>query len=497
MVLLVLLPVAPCLTLPAASARAGGVGNGDLELTVTLNGRENSWRRPPAARVGGQVVKRYRLVNHGEADLYGVRVVDPQVPAGSVRCPAEPLVALGELECVARFRAVPGLRRGTVRAEGTVPSLGRRLTATARAGYDGIAGALGLSERVTVGASGRGAATVTYTVTNRGNRPLHAVRVLDTALGLRGGSVDCAGRPGTVPLLAPGASVPCTATVRRLPGTHRSAGVASGSDRVTTYSPGGSRVAAPTLVARSSAEFTVEGTRRAAAGAAGAGASRRGSAGNSVGESVGESVQGTGTAGTGTGTAAGSVPGAPGVSVPGAAGAPAAGAGAGTGPGAAPAVGARAGAGAAAPGAAGAGAGAVPGAAAPGAAGAGAAAPGAAGPAAGVPGAGALPPAAVPPGAVPPGAVPPAALDPVLPVGPPGAGDGTGTEARTDAGVGGIDSGVSPPVARRAAALDSEGFLGRLRRRGREAGELGVVTMLLLLLIPAAVAAALLGNRRS
>jgi hypothetical protein len=36
-----------------------------------------------------------------------------------------------------------------------------------------------------------------------------------------------------------------------------------------------------------------------------------------------------------------------------------------------------------------------------------------------------------------------------------------------------------------------------LRRRGREASEFGVVTMLLLLLIPAALAAALLGNRRS
>ncbi|MFE9737558.1 hypothetical protein [Streptomyces sp. NPDC006477] len=100
-----------------------------------------------------------------------------------------------------------------------------------------------------------------------------------------------------------------------------------------------------------------------------------------------------------------------------------------------------------------------------------------------------------PPGAAFAGVDPPAVLATVLPVGPPGTGDpattgGTGISAEAD-------SGVRPPVVRRAAALDSEGFLGRLRRRGREAGEFGVVTMLLLLLIPAALAAALLGNRRS
>ncbi|MFE5829924.1 MULTISPECIES: hypothetical protein [unclassified Streptomyces] len=55
---------------------------------------------------------------------------------------------------------------------------------------------------------------------------------------------------------------------------------------------------------------------------------------------------------------------------------------------------------------------------------------------------------------------------------------------------------VPPPGLRRADGLDDEGFLGRVRRRGREARELGVATMLLLILIPAAVAAALLGSRR-
>ncbi|WP_432127125.1 hypothetical protein [Streptomyces sp. bgisy082] len=56
--------------------------------------------------------------------------------------------------------------------------------------------------------------------------------------------------------------------------------------------------------------------------------------------------------------------------------------------------------------------------------------------------------------------------------------------------------GAVPPGLRRADGLDDEGFLGRVRRRGREARELGVATTLLLILIPAAVAAALLGSRR-
>ncbi len=478
MVLLVL----PCLALPATAARAGGVGDGALGVTVTVNGRGQTGLRPPALRAGGPVVKRYRLVNRGEAHLYGVKVVDPQVPSGSVRCPAGPLAALGELECVARFRAAPGAHRGTVRAEGAVPSLGRRLTATARTGYTGVAAGLTLTERVTFGAPGRGgagapgraapgapgrgAATLTYTVTNRGNRPLHAVRVEDTALGLRAGAVDCAGRPGTVPLLAPGASARCTATVRRAPGTHRSTGLASGSDRVTTYGTGGGRVRAPTLVARSSAVFTVAPPAVPVGGSASPGASVRNPAREPVRGSSGAAGEGGLGVGPGVGTGVGT-----GVGGPGAAGA-------------AGVAGAAAGAAALPEGVAGVGA-----------------------------GAGAAPP---------PAAAPPAAAPGVMPQGPPldppggeagvgvgvgvGPGAGVGAGVGIGVGVGGVDGLVTPPFppspppppsAHRAAALDSEGFLGRVRRRGREASELGVATTLLLLLIPAAVAAALLGNRRS
>ncbi|MFF5450656.1 hypothetical protein ACFY40_05320 [Streptomyces sp. NPDC012950] len=422
------------------SGWAGGVGDGNLRLTVTVNGRADSDVRPPEVRVGTWVVKRYRLLNVSEADLHRVRVLDPGAPAGSVRCPAV-LPAAEEAECTARFRAVAGRHVHPVRAEGDVPSPRTRLTATARAGYAGVAGALGLTEEVVVATPGTGgggaSATVTYTVTNRGNLPLHAVRVEDPGLALAPGAPDCGGGGGTVAVLAPDTSAFCRATVRLRPGTYRSTGRASGSDRATTLGAGGERVTAPVLTAGTSTVFVVR--EAPAAPAAGAGA--------------------VGASGAGA-----PVPEAPAAAAPGA-GAPASGA---------PGAGAPA---APAPGASGTGAAPAPG--APGAladtgtgAGTGAGTEAAGRPVApAAPGAGAAP-GAVPPGAVPPGAVPPSSVSP------------------------GAVPPAPPPGLRRAAGLDDEGFLGRVRRRGREAAEFGVATMLLLLLIPAAVAAALLGSRR-
>lgn len=476
--------MAVLLLLPGAGAWAGGVGDGGLRMTVTVNGRADSGTPAAAVRVGAQIVKRYRLVNRSEAHLYGVRVVDPGVPGGSVPCPRRPLAALGEMECVARFPALPGARLATARAEGDVPSLGLRMHATARSGYTGVAGGLALAERVSVGAGGAGragravgvapagTATVTYTVTNRGNRPVHAVRVEDPALRLGPGAVNC---DGTVALLAPGASARCTATVRRPPGTHRSTGLATGSDRVATYDAGGRLAPAPTLTARSSATFTIA-SPRAAAGGAGAGSGGAGGVGGAVG--VGGAAAGAvggGAAGVGGVVGAGGAGGAAGVAgaagsagVAGAAGASGAASAAGT-AGAASAAGA---------------------AGATGAAGAAGAAPGAPG----LPGT--APQAPAPPGGIPPGGIPPAAVPPA-----PSRAAGASTAPaparvappRAVPDVAGVSEAV--PRTTTSAARDDEGFLGRLRRRAREAHEFGVVAMLLLLLIPAAIAAALLGNR--
>ncbi|WP_189944759.1 DUF7507 domain-containing protein [Streptomyces roseolus] len=491
--------VLPCLVLPGGGAAwAGGAGSKGLRLSVVVNGREGG-AGPVPVRAGAEVVKRYRLVNRGGADLYDVWVRDPGLPPGAaVRCPRRTLVGLTSMECGARFRALPGTRTATVRAGGRIPSLGLAAAATARGGYDGVLGALVLGERVRVAApAAKGAATVTYTVANRGNRTLHDVRLADPGLGLGGRGVDC----GAGPLrLAPGASARCTATVRRPPGDHRSTGVATGTDRVATYAPDGRRLAAPLLTARADASFTVPTPAPPPAPAPTTSPAP-------VREAPSAGRGGSATAGT---------RGAPGAA--GAAGVPGA-------PGAADALGAAAAAPvppltgvlplgppgtdalpglgeAAAPGDAGTGEGA-------GAAGVGTGAAAGAGAGAGAGGGeGLVEPAPAAPGA------PEAAdaADAALTGGTGGTGGtgstggtgGTGSTGDTG-GTGGTGStgeastgGRTPPdAARRAATLDGEGFLGRLRRRGREADEMGVVVMLLLILVPAALAAALLGNRRT
>ncbi|MGW5420595.1 hypothetical protein [Streptomyces sp. NPDC003943] len=418
------------------NARAGGAGENVLAMTVTVD------TRPGAAgvdvRAGGVVVKRYRLVNRGEADLYGVGVGDRGVPGGRVSCPRRTLHALRSMICTARFRALPGRRIATARAGGEIPSLGRRVTATARSGYEGVAGALGLTEAVRVTG---GRAVVTYTVTNRGNRPVYGLRLSDPLLG----PVACATE------LAPGVSAGCTATVRRPPGTYRSAGLVSGSDRVTTVDEHGGRVPAPPLTARATAAFTIAAPppRRPHPQSARPSVpvpTRAGAAPGAppVSPSVPPSVLRTRPPGTGAapGTGVGAAPGAPGTL-------------------AAPAV---------------------PGAVSPAAAAAAAAAEAAA-EALGEAAAAAAAEALAAPGAVPPEAAPGGAV-------PPGA---AGRQPPADtAAVPRPPSAARPPVA-----AGEEGILPRLHRRARELPHLGMTVVLLLLLVPAAAAAALLGSRRS
>ncbi|MEV6330309.1 hypothetical protein [Streptomyces sp. NPDC051909] len=246
-----LLVLSLLLALCPQTASAGGAGANALGMSITVN------TVPAGAgvvvRTGGYVVKRYRLVNRGEADLYAVGVDDPGVPGGRASCPRRTLGALRSMVCTARFRARPGRHAGTARATGDIPSLGERARATARSGYEGVAGALALAEAVRVGQSGSvGTATVRYTVANRGNRPVHALRLTDPAFGAGPGGLVC-----TLPELAPGASAGCAATVRRGPGAYRSAGLAEGTDRITTLGEHGERLPPPPLTAHASATFRV------------------------------------------------------------------------------------------------------------------------------------------------------------------------------------------------------------------------------------------------
>ncbi|MFI9001409.1 hypothetical protein [Streptomyces sp. NPDC053541] len=457
----------PALLLPALllvvgprtvpTAHAGGAGADALALSVTVNtvpGTSGDVR----VRTGGTVVKRYRLVNRGEADLYGVTVRDPAVPGGRAHCPRTTLGPLRSLVCTARFPALPGRHAGTARATGDIPSLAQRATARARSGYEGVGGALTLAEAVRVGppAPGTGAgpgagrtATVRYTVGNRGNRPVHALRLTDPGFGAGPGGLVC-----TLPELAPGASADCTATVRRGPGTHRSAGLAGGTDRLTTVGERGERLPPPPLTARASAAFRVAAPPPPPPPPAASRPSR-------PPRPPGPSAPSTGAPGA---------PGAPGV--PGAPGAP----------GTAGATATRAAAVAAATAAA------VEAAVAEALRAAEAAAAAEAAEAAEAAALGGAAVGGLPPGAVPPGAAEaPGAAEPAAPP----------AEARVPAAEvpPGRPPAVRPPPAR-VAVPDDEGLLPRLQRRSRELPHLGVVLTLLLLLIPAAVAAALLGSRR-
>ncbi|MFE7412401.1 hypothetical protein, partial [Streptomyces laurentii] len=265
---------------PCLPAHAGGAGENALELTVTVDTVPGV--PGPTVRTGAAVVKKYRLVNGGEADLYGVAVADDQVPGGGIRCPARTLAALGSLVCTARFPARAGEHIGTVTAHGDVPSLGERLTATARAGYEGIGGALGLAETVRVTGN---EAVVSYTVTNRGDRTVYALRLTDAALGAAPGAMPC------VEALAPGVSAGCAATVRRDPGSYRSTGLVTGTDRITTLAEDGARVPAPLLTAEATATFRVPGGGTAPGTGTGGGAGAGGtSAGAGTGTTPGAGV---------------------------------------------------------------------------------------------------------------------------------------------------------------------------------------------------------------
>ncbi|MFF0751285.1 hypothetical protein [Streptomyces sp. NPDC004267] len=476
------------------TALAGGAGENALGMSVTVNTLRGA--AAVTVRTGGLVVKKYRLVNRGEADLYGVGVSDPGVPGGRVGCPRRTLGALRSMVCTARFRAVPGRHTATARATGSIPSLGSRVTATARSGYEGVAGALVLTEAVRVGpplGAGRAvalrSAAVTYTVTNPGNRTVYAVRLADPVLGAVAGSVAC------VAELAPGAVAGCSATVRRPPGTYRSAGLASGSDRVTTVDEHGDRVAAPLLTARAAAAFRLPApppppvrsrprpspapSTTAAGQPSGPPSARPGS---SVPARPGATAAAPGAA-AGAGAvqgAVGAAPGAPGVAAGPAAGAAAGAAGAG-------AAGAGAAAGAAGAGAAGAGAAAAPGEAAA------AAAAAAAAEALALPGG--VPPGAAAPGTAAAGAAPPGAAPATQPAGQAPA----NSAAQPPPGTAPANQQPQQPrrpTARTPVAAGQEGILPRLHRRARQLPHLGMTLMLLLLLIPAAVAAALLGSRR-
>ncbi|WP_189172677.1 hypothetical protein [Streptomyces lasiicapitis] len=242
---------------PAGPAVSDGAGRHGLELRVTVNSRAGLGALHPGIRVGDPVIKTYRLVNRGGADLYDVRVTDPGLPGVAIRCPGggdrvRMLRGLGSAHCTARTAARFGTWSGQVRASGHIPYLRADAVARSRSGYATVGGALRLSVAVAVNGQ---RATVTYHVRNTGNRPVYGIRVSD--LSLTGAGIDCGGGRAVVPLLHPGRSADCHAVVRREPGTYTSAGVAEGSDRIRTIGASGGTVPPPKLTARTSRRFVI------------------------------------------------------------------------------------------------------------------------------------------------------------------------------------------------------------------------------------------------
>ncbi|WAL99589.1 hypothetical protein [Streptomyces sp. Je 1-369] len=247
-----------CWSAAGPSAADGPTANG-LALEVTVNTRPGLGALNPGIRTGAAVVKSYRLINRGGADLHDVRVHDPAMPGAAIRCVGGldrvPMLAgLRSAYCTATTPARPGSWVGDVRAVGQQPYLRAMVQATARSGYAGVGAALGLTETARV--TGPDRAEVRYVVANHGNKPVHGVRVTDAALPAE--RIGCAGSAQPVVAhLAPGARATCVVVVRRAPGTYESRGQADGSDLLRTLDTRGGAVAPPRLTARSSARFTL------------------------------------------------------------------------------------------------------------------------------------------------------------------------------------------------------------------------------------------------
>ncbi|MEU6372039.1 hypothetical protein [Streptomyces sp. NPDC046909] len=241
----------------ATPAAADGTGDHGLALRVTVNTRPGLGATRPGIRVGAAVVKAYRLINLGGADLYDVRVSDPALPGARVRCPGggdrvRMLTGLRSVTCTAEAPARRGIWAGQVVASGRIPYLRSTSRATARSGYAGVGGGLTLTESVRVSGP---QAVVRYVVRNGGNLPVHGIRLTDPVLDPA--RIDCPGATATVRRLDSGRSTTCTAQVRRAPGTYSSAGRADGSDRTRTLGRRGDRVPPPALHATATAAFAI------------------------------------------------------------------------------------------------------------------------------------------------------------------------------------------------------------------------------------------------
>lgn len=261
---------APAAGLSGAVVPADGTGKRGLQLRVIVNKHEGVGAVSPGIRTGHPVVKEYRLVNKGGADIHDIRVDDPGMKGARIVCPGGAsgpsgsgrlrlLPGLASATCTAEGHAEKGARIAHATAVGTIPYLHSPVRATARSGYAGVGGTLTLRQlaEVTDPATSHSPARVDvrYALTNTGNLHVHGARITDRRLAPHG--VNCAEGATTLRRIAPGQTVHCTAKLRLPPGSHVSEGLAEGSDRTRTLDRKGKLLDPPVLRARSTLRFGV------------------------------------------------------------------------------------------------------------------------------------------------------------------------------------------------------------------------------------------------
>jgi hypothetical protein len=231
---------------PATSGRPNHSPWGALALVTSTD----SWPADAAVAVptlaGDRVVFGYQLRNIGWSVLDNVSIDDPGVPAWLIDCDGggdvvPRLLAGQSATCVARVSAGAGRHVDLVSAHGTVEGLGHVVRGFDVNGY--LALPAGISTRVTLNGQPVSAEApltlptrtplrLVYQITNTGLLPLSTLGVTDTLSGT--GAPIC---PSTV--LAPGASLSCTATGTAATGSYSGQVAVSGVIARRTLWPDG------------------------------------------------------------------------------------------------------------------------------------------------------------------------------------------------------------------------------------------------------------------
>ena len=230
----------------------GGDGGGALLLTTWTDSLFGVTALGFQARAGDTVVRAYTLDDIGISTLRDVTVSDPEA-GGSVDCAGTgtavvPVLAPGSAAtCTAAFTAVPGKHRAVVSATATyidpfqgfsplvLPAAAEneRVTAISDVGYFALDPALSVSGSIAATGGGAlaagSAATVSVTVGNVGDVPVHRVKVQVGGGGLAVTGFGCGGSGSRIEDLGAGSRASCSGSLAAAAGSHQGTVTAAGS----------------------------------------------------------------------------------------------------------------------------------------------------------------------------------------------------------------------------------------------------------------------------